>query len=106
MERDKAVSEVESLGKKVTRVREQREIMRDRMTQTEKSLKWNKTNLHGLTKLKDKIIALHDQLQGSFSPIESTMSCISCLELLSKPDPRTLLCGHAICIDVSGCVAS
>ena len=36
-------------------------------------------------------------MKSTFTPIEQTLSCLSCLEFLKEPKPLTLVCGHSIC---------
>jgi len=39
------------------------------------------------------------KMKKSFESIDTTLSCLSCLEFLN--DPLTLVCGHSICLKVS-----
>ena len=46
-------------------------------------------------------MSLHEKLKVNFQPIETTLSCLSCLDYLAEPNPQTLICGHSICRKVS-----
>lgn len=41
--------------------------------------------------------SMHEKMKVGMQPIESTLSCLSCLEYLAEPSPLTLICGHSIC---------
>lgn len=45
---------------------------------------------------KDTIIVTAKKMLKNFEPIESNLSCLSCLEFLE--DPLMLICGHSICL--------
>jgi len=63
----------------------------------EASLKEEKIKNDDLGTMKNGLNALAEKMNVMFEPIESTLSCLSCLEFLSAPNPCTLVCGHAIC---------
>ena len=52
-----------------------------------------------LESLKKKIATHVTKLLKAFEPIESNLSCLSCLQFLDHP--LMLVCGHSICMNVS-----
>jgi hypothetical protein len=52
-----------------------------------------------MEEMKKKANGVLDKCKGTFSFIESTLSCLSCLNPLS--DALVLQCGHAICPTVN-----
>ena len=48
-----------------------------------------------LEKLKRDLERILDQNSKKTATLDSTLSCLSCLEFLV--DPLTLICGHSIC---------
>jgi len=48
-----------------------------------------------LETLNKEILRLMEKTAKQTEDLESTLSCLSCLEYLS--DPLTLICGHSIC---------
>mmetsp|Transcript_32132 Transcript_32132/g.28478 ORF Transcript_32132/g.28478 Transcript_32132/m.28478 type:complete len:143 (-) Transcript_32132:46-474(-) len=45
---------------------------------------------------KDTLIVTAKKMLKHFEPVESNLSCLSCLEFLE--DPLMLICGHSICL--------
>lgn len=50
-----------------------------------------------LTKVTTGLQSIYEKMKVGMQPIEQTLSCLSCLEYLSEPNPHTLICGHSIC---------
>jgi len=71
--------------------------MRDKLQKSEVRLKEETEQRHELQQVKERVTSLNEKLKVNFGPIESTLSCLSCLSFLSEPNPCTLICGHAIC---------
>ena len=99
--RDEAEARVKDVEFEITSVRESKEEIREQLAKTEKALEQSQAKSLKLTKAAKLIGSLYEELKSGFQPIESTFTCLSCLEYLSAPKPHTLICGHSICRKVS-----
>lgn len=81
--------------------KEELDILQDQLIKMELKLKAEISKNEKLKAATKDIASVHERLKHTFKPIESTLSCLSCLEYLSEPDPLTLVCGHSICKKVS-----
>ena len=55
-------------------------------------------NAEKMNQIKKGILDAIAKMKKSFESIDTTLSCLSCLEYLQ--DPLTLVCGHSICLKV------
>jgi len=55
-------------------------------------------NAEKMNQIKKGILDAITKMKKSFESIDTTLSCLSCLEYLQ--DPLTLVCGHSICVKV------
>ena len=74
--------------------------MTGQLMRLELKLKAEQSKNDKLTEVAQGMVALHEKMKLGFQPIESTLSCLSCLEYLSEPNQHTLVCGHSICAKV------
>ena len=81
--------------------KEESDILSEQLTKMELKLKAEISKNEKMKAAGRDIASVHEKLKHNFKPIESTLSCLSCLEYLSEPDPLTLVCGHSICKKVS-----
>ena len=73
--------------------------MKKRVKQLEAELNEFASVKQELSSLKNKVAAQVTKLLKAFEPIESHLSCLSCLQFLDHP--LMLVCGHSICMNVS-----
>ena len=73
----------------------------DRVTLLETTLKKEQARNDDLNRFRDVISSVLDRMKKPTESIESTLSCLSCLNFLGEPKPMTLKCGHSICALVS-----
>ena len=96
-----AVQNMEKMEQEVKEIRESEEILNQQLEKAESRLKSEQSKNDKLTGVTQGLQSLHEKMKVGFQPIESTLSCLSCLEYLAEPNPHTLVCGHSICNKVS-----
>ena len=103
VEKDKvlAVGEMERMKQEVKEIKESEEVLNQQLERAEQKLRVEQSKNDKLTGVTQGLQALHEKMKVGFQPIESTLSCLSCLEYLAEPNPHTLVCGHSICDKVS-----
>ena len=95
---EEGLSKMEQNVKELT---EAEELLNKQLDQTQVKLRSETLKNDTLTEVTQGLASLHEKMKVGFQPIESTLSCLSCLEYLSEPNPHTLVCGHSICGKVS-----
>lgn len=81
--------------------KEEQDILQEQLTKMELKLKAEISRNEKMKSAAKDLASVHEKMKHTFKPIESTLSCLSCLEYLAEPDPLTLVCGHSICKKVS-----
>ena len=74
---------------------EQLKKLNDKYDEALGKLNLRDAQLRDYENLKSEILRLLDKNTKSAADLDSTLSCLSCLEYLKNP--QTLLCGHSIC---------
>ena len=77
---------------------EQLEQLKSKNNQLSSELVQNQKKAEKMQLIKKGINDAIAKMKRSFESIDTTLSCLSCLEYLK--DPLTLVCGHSICINV------
>ena len=96
-ERDLNMIAFEKLMVECKELRESEKINSDRLLIAEKNYKKEKKNADILSEANQGLKSAYERMKTGFEPIESTLSCLSCLSFLKEPKPLTLICGHSIC---------
>ena len=96
-ERNFALERLEKMTQEVKEIRESEEILTGQLAKTEVKVRTEQIKNDKLTEVTDGIKSMHEKMKVGFQPVESTLSCLSCLEYLIEPEPLTLVCGHSIC---------
>lgn len=73
--------------------------MQKKQSILEKELMANQKQADKLVTIKKGIVDAIAKMKKSFESIDTTLSCLSCLEYLNNP--LTLVCGHSICQKVN-----
>ena len=73
------------------------EVYQEKAERAEKEASKEKARNDRLETMNNALQAVYDKMKSTFQVIESTLSCLSCLEYLKEPNPLTLVCGHSIC---------
>lgn len=99
IEKDKLFSDEQlgKMGQNYKEAKEELDILQEQLIKMELKLKAEISKNDKYRSATKDIASVHEKMKHSFKPIESTLSCLSCLEYLSEPDPLTLVCGHSIC---------
>jgi len=100
-ERTFAVQKMGQMEQEMKELRESEEIIGKRLDVAELKLRSEQVKNDKLMEVSQGLVALHEKMKVGMQPIESTLSCLSCLEYLAEPNPLTLVCGHSICKNVS-----
>ena len=96
-----AVEKMHKMEQEVKEMREAEDVINQQLDQSQKKLRAEKVENEKLAKIVSNIQSLYEKMKVGMQPIEQTLSCLSCLEYLSEPNPLTLICGHSICGKVS-----
>lgn len=92
-----AVEKMHKMEQEVKEMREAEDVINQQLDQSQKKLRAEKVENEKLAKIVSNIQSLYEKMKVGMQPIEQTLSCLSCLEYLSEPNPLTLICGHSIC---------
>ena len=95
------MKELEKFQQEVKEIRENEEVLNQQLETAEKKLRQELAKNDVMSEVTRGLQSLHEKMKVGFQPIESTLSCLSCLEYLSEPNQLTLVCGHSICNKVS-----
>ncbi|CDW71255.1 viral a-type inclusion protein [Stylonychia lemnae] len=87
--------EQDALYQELKQFKDQIEQMMKKQTTLERDLQANQKQAERLVIVKKGIMDAIAKMKKSFESIDTTLSCLSCLEFLN--DPLTLVCGHSIC---------
>ena len=82
-------------------IRDAEEVLNLQIENLDKKLRAEQAQNDRLTKVTTGLQSIYEKMKVGMQPIEQTLSCLSCLEYLSEPNPHTLICGHSICNKVS-----
>lgn len=90
-------AQMSSLNQEVKEIQAQEQLNAQKIAKLEASLKKQQKVTDDLTEVTKGMEQAYERMKQAFAPIESTLSCLSCLNYLSEPKPLTLVCGHSIC---------
>ena len=82
-------------------MRDNEAVLNQHLEENQKKLRNEKVECAKLGQIASNMKSMHEKMKVGMQPIESTLSCLSCLEYLAEPSPLTLICGHSICAKVS-----
>lgn len=94
-----AYAALQALQAKFIPIQDQIEKEKEAKDKVFAQLKKSQAECDKLNKTKDIINSAIEKIKKPNDAIDSTLSCLSCLNYLTKDKAQTLICGHSICAE-------